>query len=170
MRLKSLSTSFPVVLALLVKFKPGLGELVIAHTNAVLDFGCAKAGGMVIVEAAVTILGFFLGPSGVLHTSPPGVPNGAIFGPTGSGLPGMDSLCDPTITSTIFARADDGRGSTKERPGGMDLVIWIEVDCHFALAQSPISIHRVQQNVVVFCSEFRDVSPLTASKSLKDEE
>lgn len=87
-----------------------------------------------------------------------------------SNLPNMVPLCDTTIASSVFVRANNGRGSTKERPGGINLIIWVEIDRDFVPAKSPIRIHGVQQDTAVFGIEFGDVSPLTASKPLKDEE
>jgi len=52
----------------------------------------------------------------------------------------------------------------------MDLVVRVEVDTNLLLAESPTSVHGVQQNALVLPNEFGDVSPLATSKPLEDEE
>ena len=52
----------------------------------------------------------------------------------------------------------------------MNLILWVEVDSNLFLTESPVDVHGVQQNRLVLPSEFGDLTPLAASKSLEDEE
>ena len=52
----------------------------------------------------------------------------------------------------------------------MDLILRVEVDTDLLLTESPVDVHGVQQNRLVLPSEFGDLTPLAASKSLEDEE
>jgi len=80
------------------------------------------------------------------------------------------SLGSCIVTLPLPARANNSRGSTKEHPVGMNLILWMKVDPNLVVAKSPIGIYGVQQNRVVLCGELGNPSPLMTSKSLEGEE
>ena len=71
---------------------------------------------------------------------------------------------------TVPACAHNSCRPTQERPTGMDLILWVEVDTNFLLTESPVNVHGVQHNSLSLPSKFGNMSPLATSKPLKDED
>ena len=136
----------------------------VVHSVAGVAFGrMSTTAPISILDAASTFPGSLLGPLNIFRV-PPGIPfNDAILGQV---LTFSISVPIPPVPTC----AHDGRRPAQERPAGMDLIFRVEVDTNSLPTEGPVEVHRMQRNGLILPSEFRDMPPLTASKSLQDEE
>jgi len=157
-----------------IRFSIGVTSLVVgarrfsccwvAHSIAGVVFGWISTINLApILDTITSLPGSPLGMLNVLRVHSGNAPNDATLGHTLAFSVSIAIL--PVRTCTY-----NSRRPTQERPTGMDLILWVEVDTDLFLTESPVDAHGVQQNGPVVRSEFGDIPPLATSKSLEDEE